>query len=101
GDVVNAVYHNVCGGVTAAAEDVWDGSPEPGLVPVFDTLKGGSPSLQTEAAAATFIESSGGDSFCYPGNPDYANYAKKYFRWSKTLDAAEVGRAAGVGVLTD
>ena len=100
-DVVNAVYHNVCGGATAAAEDVWDGDPEPGLRPVFDTLRGGSPNLQSEAAAGAFLEAEGRDCFCYPGNPGYAEYAKKYFRWTRTLDAGAAGRAAGVGTLTD
>jgi SpoIID/LytB domain protein len=100
GDVVNAVYHNVCGGVTAAAEDVWDGGPVAGLTPVFDTVEGGSPNLQSEAAADAFIESGCPKCFCNPNSPGYANYAKKYFRWSKTLDAEAAGRAAGVGTLT-
>ncbi len=100
-DVVNAVYHNVCGGVTAGAEDVWDSEPLPGIIPVFDTLKGGTPDLSSEAAVALFIQDSGADSFCYSGNPGYANYAKKYFRWSKTISATEAGRMAGVGTLTD
>lgn len=100
-DIVNAVYHNVCGGATAAAEDVWDGDPEPGLKPVFDTLAGGTPQLASEAAAASFIEGDGSKYFCYPGNPGYASYAKKYFRWSKTIEATKVGSIAGVGTLTD
>ncbi len=101
GDVLNAVYHNVCGGVTAGAEDVWDSKPIPGLVPVFDELKAPVPNLSSEEAAAAFVNDSSTESFCYSGNPDYANYAKKYFRWSKTLSASEAGRAAGVGTLTD
>lgn len=100
-DVVNAVYHNVCGGVTAGAEDVWESDPLPGISPVFDTLKGGTPDLSSEAAAAEFIQRDGADYFCFSGNPAYANYAKKYFRWSKTLTAEEAGRMAGVGKLTD
>ena len=100
-DIVNGVYHNVCGGVTAAAEDVWDGDPEPGLKPVFDTLAGGTPQLASESAAASFIEGDGSKCFCYPGNPGYASYAKKYFRWTKTIDASKVGSLAGVGTLTD
>lgn len=100
-DVVNGVYHNVCGGVTAAAEDVWDGGPVAGLTPVFDVLRGSQPNLQTETAAAAFISGSGNDCFCNPANPNYANYAKKYFRWSKTLTASEAGKAAGIGTLTD
>lgn len=101
GGIVNAVYHNVCGGVTAGAEDVWDSDPIPGLSPVFDTPQEGTPNLATEAAAAQFIQSDGADCFCYPGNPEYAEYAKKYFRWSKNLSASEAGSMAGVGTLTD
>lgn len=100
-DVVNAVYHNVCGGATAASEDVWDGGPVPGLTPILDVGRSSKPSLQSEAAAAAFINSSSRDSFCHPENPNYANYAKKYFRWTKTLSASEAGRAAGVGTLKD
>lgn len=100
-DVVNAVYHNVCGGVTAGAEDVWNSKPLPGISPIFDTLKGEVPNLSSETAAYQFIQNDGANFFCYSGNPDYANYAKKYFRWSKTLTAAEAGRMAGVGTLTD
>ncbi len=100
-DVVNAVYHNVCGGVTAGAEDVWDSDPLPGVSAIFDTIKGGVPNLSSETAASQFIQGNGAKYFCYPGNPDYANYAKKYFRWSKTLTAAQAGKMAGVGTLTD
>jgi SpoIID/LytB domain protein len=100
-DVLNAVYHNVCGGVTAGAEEVWDSDPIPGLTPVFDNQKGGVVDLSSEAAVRRFIEEPGTDYFCYPGNPEYASYAKKYFRWSKTLSASEIASATGVGTLTD
>ena len=100
-DVLNAVYHNVCGGVTAGAEEVWDSKPIPGLSPVFDKLKGAQVDLTSEAAVRQFLESPGNEDFCYPGNPGYANYAKKYHRWKKTLSASEIGRAAGVGDLQD
>ena len=101
GDILNAVYHNVCGGVTAAAEDVWDSKPVPGLSPVYDKLQGNAVNLGSDEAVTRFILNDGTSDFCFPGNPGYANYAKKYFRWTKTLTASEAGKAAGVGVLTD
>jgi len=101
GDVLNAVYHNVCGGVTAGAEEVWDSKPIAGLSPVFDKQRGGVVDLSSDAAVAEFINDPGTDMFCFPGNPNYANYAKKYFRWSKTLSGSEAGKMAGVGTITD
>ncbi len=80
---------------------MWNSKPLPGISPIFDTLKGEVPNLSSETAAYQFIQNDGANFFCYSGNPDYANYAKKYFRWSKTLTAAEAGRMAGVGTLTD
>jgi peptidoglycan hydrolase-like amidase len=101
GDVIDAVYHNVCGGVTANAEDVWNSDPEPGCRGKFDTPRSGFPSLQNEAAFAAFIDAPGTDAFCYPGNPGYASYAKKYFRWQKTFSGDELGRICGVGAVRD
>lgn len=100
-DIVNAVYHNVCGGVTAGAEDVWDSKPLPGLVPIFDSLRSEVVNLSSEDAVRAVIQSDGTDYFCFSGNPKYANYAKKYFRWTKRIEAAQVARLAGVGTLTD
>lgn len=100
-DIVNAVYHNVCGGVTAGAEDVWDSKPLPGLVPIFDSLRSEVVNLSSEDAVRSVIQSDGTNHFCYPGNPNYANYAKKYFRWTKRLEATQVEKLTGVGKLTD
>lgn len=97
GEVVNAVYHNVCGGVTAAADDVWEGGPVAGLTPVFDKIPSARPSLSTDSAMRVFLSGDGQDYFCWPGNPDYANYAKKYFRWEKSYTGAQLARMSGVG----
>ena len=43
GRVVSAPYHSTCGGSTAAATEVWQGTPdEPYLVPVSDRIPGTS-----------------------------------------------------------
>lgn len=101
GEVVDAVYHSVCGGVTAGAEDVWDGPPEAGIVPVFDTPVRRIPDLGTDAAVAEFLKAPSTDTYCNPSQPDYPNYAKKHFRWQKTLDAGQLQKAAGVGRVRD
>lgn len=42
GRVVNAPYHSVCGGSTAAASEVWRSNDEPYLQPVSDRIPGTS-----------------------------------------------------------
>lgn len=96
GDVMNGVYHNVCGGTTSAAEEVWDSPPLPGLTPVFDNRSRGVPDLSSDHAAAGFILNPPPGTFCDPSNPGYANYAKKYFRWEKEFNAAQLSRITGV-----
>jgi len=96
GDVLNGVYHNVCGGTTSSAEEVWDSEPLPGLRPVFDTARGGRPDLSTDAAASAFIMRPPAGIFCDDDNPGVANYAKKYFRWSKSFDASQLSRITGI-----
>lgn len=100
-DILNAVYSNVCGGITAGAEDVWDSKAIPGLQPVYDTPSGVGSDLSSEQAARRFIENPDPQTFCNAANPNYANYAKKYFRWSKTVSAAEIQRSAGVGPISN
>ncbi|MCX7018257.1 MAG: SpoIID/LytB domain-containing protein [bacterium] len=102
GQVIDAVYHNVCGGATSSADDVWDGPPEPGIVPVFDSRSArGAPNLASDEAMARFINDASMDIFCNSSQPGYPNYAKKYFRWQKTLSAAELERVCGVGRVRD
>jgi SpoIID/LytB domain protein len=102
GEVLDAVYHNVCGGITAPAEDVWDSRPKVALETVLDTDRPRvPPDLSTDSALLRFLESGGSDSFCYPDSAGYPAYAKKYFRWEKTLSAEQLARACGVGPVTD
>ena len=101
GSVIDAVYHHACGGVTAGSEDVWSGPPEEGLVPVFDRPGDrGIPSLATDEAVVRLLADTG-STFCNSAAPNYPNYAKKYFRWQKTLDAAALAKACGVGRVRD
>lgn len=103
GDVLDAVYHNVCGGATAQPEDVWDSKPLPGFVAVLDT--GGRPTranLATEAAMEKFLFSPPADMLCDPdGKNGYPKYAQKYYRWTKSVGAAQLQAAGGVGRVKD
>lgn len=101
GDVMDGVYSNMCGGVTAGAEDVWDSDPMPGLVPVYDDPQQARPNLGTDEAMAAFLQHPHANTFCDCANRGCANYAKKYYRWSKTIDAAALSRASGVGKVKD
>lgn len=102
GNVLDAVFHNVCGGTTAGAEEVWDSKPVPGLVPIIDDGRGRSaPDLSSDRAAAAFIANNSSKLCCHPDNPGYPNYAKKYFRWEKSLSLDAIGRASGVGTARD
>lgn len=102
GEVIDAVYHDVCGGITAPSEDIWDSSPEPGLHAILDLP--GAPrtlDLSSESTLAQFLALSAPSLFCESSNAGIPSYAKKYFRWQKQMSADEVGRIAGVGRVKD
>ena len=102
GRILDAVYSNVCGGVSAGAEDVWDSRPIPGLSPVFDSARRtGTPRLGSEDAFRRFMDETGADHFCDSSNAGYPKYALKYYRWRKSLSADELRKAAGVGRVRD
>jgi stage II sporulation protein D len=101
GDVMDAVYSNVCGGVTAGAEDVWASPPQPGLIPVFDMAGNSAPNLGSDGAVERFLANRSGSTFCDSSNPQYANYAKKYYRWSKTISGQQLAKVARVGQVLD
>ena len=100
-EVIDAVYHDVCGGVTANVEDVWDAEPSAWLVSVYDSAQPVRPALRDEGALARFLESPASGTFCDSSQPGYPSYARKYYRWTKTLSAAEIAKAGGVGRVTD
>jgi SpoIID/LytB domain protein len=96
GNVLDAVFHNVCGGITAGAEDVWDSPPIPGLQPVWDVPRpAGLAGFRSEEDVAAFIDSPPADAFCNPAGANYPAYARKYYRWSKVVGAEELRRRTG------
>jgi peptidoglycan hydrolase-like amidase len=101
GDLVDAVYSNVCGGMTAMPEDVWDTRPNrPGFGVVRDGPGSQALDLSTDLAVARFL-SRPGDLFCDSNHPGYPKYAQKYFRWKVTRNVGELQRAFGVGTIRD
>jgi SpoIID/LytB domain protein len=101
GDIVDAVYSNVCGGMSAMPEDVWDSPPgRPGYAVVRDGLNSRALNLSNDAAAARFIRNPG-ELFCDSAQPGYPKYAQKYYRWQVTRDIGQLQRAFGVGTIRD
>ena len=102
-DVMDGVYSNVCGGVTALPEDVWSGGPQAGFIARFDSpTDRRAPDLSGDAAMAAFLREPAQDTLCDPaGKPEYASYARKYYRWTKSLNAGQLAARAGVGRVRD
>jgi SpoIID/LytB domain protein len=101
-NVLDAVYHDLCGGVTAGAEDVWESDPIPGLSPILDSRTLQAPGdLSSNSALAQFLSISPEHFFCNPAQPGYFNYERKYFRWQKSYTGDQLQRIAGVGRIRD
>lgn len=97
-DVMDAVYHDLCGGITAAAEDVWNPDSEPGLMAIYDVA--GPPKtidLPDDQGVRLLLSTPLPEVFCNPDRPGFPEYAKKYYRWQKTYDAALLQSIGGVG----
>ncbi len=98
GELCTTPFSAMCGGHTEHSHNVWNGDPLPCLAGVFDVLKPemvqAKFDLSLEDNARTWIESSP-DVFCNidkGGNPSYAQYAKKFFRWQETFTRQELER---------
>jgi stage II sporulation protein D len=102
GEVLDGVYSNVCGGISAAVEDVWDSPPKAGMTPILDRAQpAATPDLSSDSALARFLSDPGATTFCNAGHEGYPNYAKKYWRWEKNHTAQSLRSAAGVGRVKD
>ncbi|MGB9692024.1 MAG: SpoIID/LytB domain-containing protein [Candidatus Sumerlaeaceae bacterium] len=97
--VLDAVFHNMCGGLTACAEDVWDSPHIMGLDRVWDsTNTQRTPAFRSEEQVAAFIASPPPGTFCDPTQSNFPSYARKYFRWTRRLDRDELARCCGAPV---
>lgn len=88
GQLCSTPYAGVCGGHTENSENVWIGDGEPYLKGVFDLEQKGNVlatyDLSDEANLEKWVKSRP-TVFCNSemnGNPKFAQYSKKYFRWS-------------------
>ncbi len=100
GQVLDAVFHNVCGGITAGAEDVWDSEPIAGLQPVWDVAQPSRlPGFGREEELRRFLEIPPTSCFCNPQNGRIPSYAQKYFRWRHELNQGELKRRLGAEAL--
>ena len=96
GELCTTPYSAVCGGHTESAESAWSGDGKPYLKGVFDVasdkLNATSFDLTKEQNVKKWINSSP-HVFCnveWAGNPAYAVYAKKYFRWEQKFKRIEL-----------
>lgn len=96
GKILDAVFHNMCGGITACAEDVWDSPHIAGLDSVWDGLRAhAAPMFRSEEEVSDFLASPPQGIFCCPEENTLPSYARKYFRWTRRLDNAELIRRCG------
>lgn len=90
--VIDAVYCHSCGGVSAASTDVWRSGNYAFYQTAYDRrFWRGSPNLSSERQADVWL-SSAPDVFCNPSQRGFPEYARKYFRWTRTLDGATLER---------
>jgi len=96
GELCTTPFSAMCGGHTENSENVWIGGPQSHLRGVFDVLNAGPIEsrfdLSNEQNARTWIESLP-TVFCNVqknGNPEYAAYAKKFFRWQVAMSRSEL-----------
>jgi len=96
GELCTTPFSAVCGGHTENSENVWVGEPQPYLRGVFDVFNAEAIAskfdLSDEANARTWIESLP-TVFCNVeknGDPEYAAYAKKFFRWQVSFSRQEL-----------
>lgn len=99
GEVLDAVFHTMCGGITAGAEDVWDSPPIPGLQPVWDGVgRTSAPYFRSEEEVETFLMRPPAGCFCDPADGHFPAYARKYYRWTKNFSATDLQRLLGATV---
>ncbi len=91
-----ATYSAVCGGHTEDAAEVWEGDSQPYLKGDFDAIESGlsraSLDLSNEEKVRLWITSSP-KVYCNiesAGDPSFAAYAKKYFRWETSASRQDL-----------
>ncbi|MDZ7721298.1 MAG: SpoIID/LytB domain-containing protein [candidate division KSB1 bacterium] len=95
-ELCNTPYHAMCGGHTENADNVWRGDAKSYLSGVFDVehprAMASAMDLSREQDLERWLDSEP-NVFCNivkAGNPEFAHYAKKFFRWSETFTRQEL-----------
>lgn len=89
GRPIHAVYHATNGGVAAAFEEVWAGSPVPYLQPLLD-----GPAARLAPLALTLPLDQAGLTRLLRGGGGLYGAGHPRFRWQRSLDAATLTAAA-------
>ena len=96
GELCTTPFSAMCGGHTEHSDNVWSGDPLPYLKGVYDVKHPEAVeakfSLTEEDNIRKWIESTP-DVFCNidkGGDPSYAQYAKKFFRWQERFTRQEL-----------
>lgn len=88
-EIIDAVFSQSCGGVTANNEEVWEAEPDPYLRSVNDGPSGQRPpDLSSSEAVERFIHSEP-NVFCNPNQGGFPSYADSY-HWTRTCSAQEI-----------
>ncbi len=90
--VIDAVYSHSCGGIRATSEDIWGGIPVPYLKNKVDYSQWPADwNLTRKVDMQRWIASSP-CVYCNPDQHGFPEYAKKFFRWQKTVPLEEINR---------
>jgi SpoIID/LytB domain protein len=87
GRAVDAVYSHSCGGVIAAAHDIWGGPPLGYSRRLADRLMEREVADLSSREAAVAWTTRPVEAFCNPEQEGFPNYAKAHFRWERTFEA--------------
>ena len=85
GEVVDAVYSHSCGGYLANFQDLWEGNNRPYSVRKLDRVGKNVPPLLANHRDTHRWTTAGTDSLCRPSQKLFPRYARKYYRWKKSL----------------
>ncbi len=90
GKVVDAVYSHSCGGYLANFQDLWEGTNRPYSVRKLDRVGNNIPPPLANHQDTHRWMSSRTESLCRPSQKNFPGYARKYYRWKRSLTPGEL-----------
>lgn len=90
--IIDAVYSHSCGGRTADSEDIWPGVPVPYLRGKPDYMNWLWPFDLASLDSARLWTRSSVWTYCNPGQGNFPEYAKKFYRWTKDVPLRDIAR---------